>query len=185
VPPDTDRAPVICSLDAAGFAPWVGSAATVYGEAMGRSPEVVVQRRELIGTHLRYPGFAATVALAGDELVGFGYGYHGHAGQWWYDAVAHALGRDATTTWLRGGFELAELHVLPSYQAQGIGTRLLGDVVVRSGTARVVLSTGDRDSPARGLYRQHGFIDLLTDFYFPGSSEPYAVMGRDAAVASE
>jgi hypothetical protein len=42
----------------------------------------------------------------------------------------------------------------------------------------VVLSTHDRESPARNLYRSVGFIDLLSGFVFPGSSEVYVVMGR-------
>jgi ribosomal protein S18 acetylase RimI-like enzyme len=170
------------AVDAAEFAPWVASAATVYGEAMGRSPEVVVQRRELIGTHLRNAGLVATVAVDGEELVGFGYGYRGRTGQWWYDAVSRELGRAGTRRWLQDSFELAELHVLPTLHGRGIGTRLLRDVLERAATDRVVLSTGDRESPARRLYRRHGFTDLLTGFYFPGSSEPYAVMGRDASM---
>jgi hypothetical protein len=41
------------------------------------------------------------------------------------------------------------------------------------------LSTHDRDSPARALYRSFGFVDLLRDFTFPGSAEVYPILGLD------
>jgi ribosomal protein S18 acetylase RimI-like enzyme len=178
-------------LDAAGFRPLAASAAQVYGEAMRRSPEVVVQRREVIALHLGYPGFVANAAYVdspGDAapggvnrpaLVGFGYGYQGRPGQWWHDIVARALGKQLSQRWLVDGFELAELHVLPAYQALGTGRRLLGDVMARATAAHVTLSTPDLETPARRLYRSAGFVDLLDDFYFPGSTEAYAVMGVD------
>jgi ribosomal protein S18 acetylase RimI-like enzyme len=182
----------ITPLDAAGFRPFAATAAQVYGEAMRRSPEVVIQRREVIGLHLGYPGFIATGAFvdptAGAErrtassepaLVGFGYGYRGAPTQWWHDIVARALGREGARRWLVDGFELAELHVLPAYQAQGVGRQLLRDVMSRAEAAHITLSTPDLETPARKLYRAEGFTDLLRDFYFPGSTEAYAVMGVD------
>jgi ribosomal protein S18 acetylase RimI-like enzyme len=182
----------LAPLDAEGFRPLTATAAQVYGEAMRRSPEIVVQRREVIGIHLDYPGFVASVAFAEPPaqpgttegtgvpvLVGFGYGYRGASGQWWHDIVSRALGREGTRRWLADGFELAELHVRPDYHGQGVGRGLLRDVMARAGTAHVTLSTPDSETAARALYRSEGYIDLLQDFYFPGSVEPYAVMGVD------
>jgi ribosomal protein S18 acetylase RimI-like enzyme len=157
---------------------------------MHRSPEVVVQRRDIIATHVGYPGLVAagafdnaTDAAAGDPatptLVGFGYGYRGVAGQWWHDAVAAGLGRADTARWLHDGFELAELHVLPEYHGQGWGRALLSDVLSRAEAAHAVLSTPDVESAARSLYRSHGFRDLRCRFFFPGSNEAYAIMGTD------
>lgn len=164
-----------------------GPAASVYGAAMRRPPEVVVQRREIITSHTTYPGFLCSAAFEGDEndddatgeLIGFGYGYLGAGGQWWHDAVAQALGRDGTRRWLRDSFELAELHVLPAHQGAGLGRKLLTDVLTRTTAGRAVLSTPDSESRARLLYRSYGFQDLVCGFYFPGSSEVYAIMGVD------
>lgn len=168
-------------LSAAEFRNRAAEAASVYGAAMRRSPEVVVQRREIVTSHTSHPGFVATAALPDDseEMLGFGYGYLGAPGQWWHDIVARALGRDAADHWLTDGFELAELHVLPEHHGTGLGRSLLSDVLSRAGARRIVLSTPDADSPARRLYRSAGFTDLLTGFYFPGSSEAYAIMGVD------
>ncbi|MDQ1706669.1 MAG: hypothetical protein QOF18_3035 [Frankiaceae bacterium] len=165
-------------VDAATFARLIPTAAHIYGAAMARPPEMVVQRREIMQTHIMRRGFTAVTAT-GDELVGFGYGYHGRQGEWWHDVVADALGRVAARRWLRNAFELAELHVRPDEQGAGIGRRLLDTLLGAAAGRTVVLSTHDRDSPARRLYRSTGFADLLDDFVFPGSSEVYAVMGLE------
>ena len=178
----------VTRLDGRQFRAHAVMAASVYGAAMRRSPEVVVQRREIIASHTTYAGFACTAAFDGEprgtvdpegELIGFGYGYLGAGGQWWYDTVARGLGREGTRRWLRDGFELAELHVRPEHQGHGLGRALLTDVLAQTHADRAVLSTPDTESPARLLYRSWGFADLLCDFLFPGSAEPYAIMGVD------
>jgi GNAT superfamily N-acetyltransferase len=179
----------LAALDAEGLRPHVAAVASVYGAAMRRSPEVVVQRRDIITRHLVEPGLVAAVAFqpvpdgaaaeapgGAEVVIGFGYGFTGSPGQWWHDAVARAL-PDRLRDWLTDCFELAELHVLPAAQGAGVGARLLGDVVARSNARHVLLSTPDTETPARRLYRREGFVDLLTAYHFPGSREPYAVMG--------
>jgi ribosomal protein S18 acetylase RimI-like enzyme len=175
--------PVVELADAEQFAPFVAAAAHVYGAAMGRPPELVVQRREIMQSHLHRTGFVAVLALeetsANDGLVGFGYGYRGRAGEWWHDVVAKALGRKAAREWMAESFELAEQHVQPDRQHQGIGREVLTRLLEVASGATVILSTHDRESAARALYRSAGFVDLLRDFVFPGSTEVYAVMGLD------
>jgi ribosomal protein S18 acetylase RimI-like enzyme len=173
-------------LDAAQFRALAPDAASVYGAAMNRSPEVVIQRRDVIAVHVSYRWFIAAGAFDGaagsdvpGELVGFGYGYRGAPGQWWHDIVAAALGRKETARWLRDGFELAELHVRPDHHGRGLGRTLLADVLSRADAKHAVLSTPDIESPARILYRSYGFSDLRCDFRFPGSPEAYAIMGVD------
>jgi ribosomal protein S18 acetylase RimI-like enzyme len=170
----------VVPIDAANFGQRAQEAASIYGAAMQRSAEVVVQRRDIINTHVTYRGFVAAGAFTDDnELVGFGYGYRGFPGQWWHDIVAGALGRESSSRWLRDGFELAELHVLPEQQGHGFGRQLLTDVLSRADAPHAVLSTPDLESPARILYRSYGFSDLRCDFRFPGSPEAYAIMGVD------
>jgi GNAT superfamily N-acetyltransferase len=165
-------------LDAGGFAPLVMTASQVYGEAMQRPPELVVQRREIMQSHLARAGLVAAVARECDELMGFGYGYRGRRGEWWHDIVAAQLGRDLSRRWLTDAFELAELHVRPQLHGRGIGRRILETVLGEVSERTVVLSTHDRESPARQLYRSVGFRDLVTGFVFPGSGEIYVVMGK-------
>jgi len=168
----------VALVDADTFAAAVPDAASIYGEAMRRPPELVVQRREIMTSHVLRPGFVGVLARDDDELVGFGYGYRGRPGDWWHDVVAAALGRRTAREWLTESFELAELHVRPSHHGRGIGRNVLETVLSAAGGVTVVLSTHDRESPARHLYRSVGFVDLLTGFVFPGSSEVYVVMGK-------
>jgi GNAT superfamily N-acetyltransferase len=171
-------------LDAEDFATHVKLAAHIYGAAMQRSVEMVVQRCEIMHTHLARRGFVAVVARydaddAGAEPVAFGYGYLGRRGEWWHDIVVEALGPELGERWMADAFELAELHVLPDHQGQGLGRRILDEVTRHAAGRTMVLSTHDRESPARHLYRTSGFTDLLGGFVFPGSREIYAVMGKD------
>jgi ribosomal protein S18 acetylase RimI-like enzyme len=175
------------ALDAERFRSLAASAASVYGAAMHRSPEIVIQRRDVIAVHVSYRGFVASGAFddatvrpdAPAPLIGFGYGYRGAPGQWWHDIVAGAIGRSGAQRWLQDGFELAELHVLPDHQGHGLGRTLLADVLSRAAGRHAVLSTPDSESPARLLYRSYGFTDLCVGFRFPGSPEAYAIMGVD------
>ncbi len=164
--------------DADAFRAWSGEAMSVYGIAMQRPPEVVTQRRSVMPTHLSRPGFRAAVAVDGDTLAGFGYAYAGRRGQWWHDTVGAALDARRRHEWLDDSVEVVELHVLPAHQGHGIGRRLLRMLLEHAGERTAVLSTHDKDSPARALYRSEGFVDLLTGFVFPSGREVFAVMGK-------
>jgi ribosomal protein S18 acetylase RimI-like enzyme len=167
-------------LGADEFAIHVKVAAHIYGAAMQRSAEMVVQRCEIMHLHLARRGFVAVVVLDdSDEPVAFGYGYLGRRGEWWHDIVVTALGPELAERWMIDAFELAELHVLPQHQGRGLGRRILDEVVRQAKGRTMVLSTHDRESAARHLYRSSGFEDLLAGFVFPGSREVYAIMGKD------
>src|SRR5215467_5917492 len=162
----------------------------IYADAMDADIELLPGRRELMRRHAGYPAFKALQASAagpphpGDgplRVLGFSYGFHGQPGQWWYDAVSAALrranGPAITANWLADCIEVAEVHVRKDQQRCGIGTRLLTALVAGRPERTALLSTPDRDSTARRLYRRMGFRDLLTGYIFPGGSPPYAVMG--------
>lgn len=118
--------------------------------------------------------------IAGD-LVGFAYGFHGGSGQWWHDLVSRTtatiLGRRAADDWFGDSLEIAEVHVLPSYQGQGTGLAMMLRLTAGRPERAAVLSTMDANTRARRLYRGLGFTDLLTSFTFPGTELPYAIMG--------
>jgi ribosomal protein S18 acetylase RimI-like enzyme len=148
--------------------------------------ELLTGRRSIMAGHTANPGFRA-LAVTDDgtgEAVGFGYGFHGTAGQWWHDTVSRALtakrGDTAAAAWLDDSFEVAELHVAPDYQGRGVGAGVLLRLTSGRPERTALLSTRDADSPARRLYRGTGFTDLLTAFhFFPGGEPPYAVMGAE------
>ncbi|MEV0592699.1 GNAT family N-acetyltransferase [Nonomuraea cavernae] len=114
-------------------------------------------------------------------IVGFAYGFRGAPGQWWHDVVYRAVeersGPEAADAWLGSAFELAEIHVHPDYQGKGIGRAMVTTLCAGRGERSAVLSTHDRPTMARHLYRSMGFVDLLTGFVFPGGHEEYAIAG--------
>jgi ribosomal protein S18 acetylase RimI-like enzyme len=164
---------------------------TVYAAAMNPPDRTLSGREAIMDRHAASPGFHGLTALVDGRLAGFTYGFHGENGQWWHDMVAAALATrsavggsaaeygdaKAPQEWLGDSFEIAELHVLPSWQGQGIGRSLLLSLASGRPERTAVLSTADAPTRARRLYRGLGFTDLLTDFRFSGSEPPYAVMG--------
>lgn len=160
----------------------------IYADAMDADAGLLPGRRELMRRHSRYPGFKAlqvrtTRPGAGPSrwVLGFSYGFHGEPGQWWYDAVSAVLSRTLGTElagqWLADSLEIAEVHVRSDEQRRGLGTRMLTALTAGRPERTAMLSTPDRDTTARRLYRRMGFTDLVTGYSFPGGSPPYAVMG--------
>jgi ribosomal protein S18 acetylase RimI-like enzyme len=163
----------------------------VYAAAMSPPDRSLSGREAIMDRHAASPGFRGLTAQVNGQLAGFTYGFHGESGQWWHDMVAAALATrsgtgvtaaeyaevEAPGAWLDDSFEVAELHVLPSWQGQGIGRSMLLSLTSGRPERTAVLSTADAPTKARRLYRGVGFTDLLTDFRFSGSEPPYAVMG--------
>lgn len=159
-----------------------------YAAAMEPPPEQVPGRRTIMRRHAAHPGFQAFVASRRRAVAGFTYGFHGTPGQWWHDVVYDALaqigGPEHAREWLGDAFELAELHVHPDYQGQGLGRGLITTLCGGRTERTVVLSTLDARTPARNLYRSLGLTDLLTGFRFPGGGPLYAVMGARLPLTS-
>ena len=163
----------------------------VYAAAMNPPDRTLSGREAIMDRHAANPGFRGLTALVDGRVAGFTYGFHGENGQWWHDMVAAALATrlraglaaaqddDVRTPgkWLEDSFEVAELHVLPSWQGRGIGRSLLLALASGRPERTALLSTADAPTRARRLYRGVGFTDLLTDFRFSGGEPPYAVMG--------
>jgi GNAT superfamily N-acetyltransferase len=157
----------------------------IYEEAMEVDPSLLPGRRELMRRHASGPRFRAWHAreASSGQIVGFAYGFHGQGGQWWYDAVWTAVSRSAgagyAAAWLADCLEIAEVHLYKQHQRAGVGTRLLMALTSGRSERTAVLSTPDRETTARRLYRRLGFSELVTGYNFPGGSPPYIVMGAE------
>ncbi len=180
------RSVSVCELTPVEFTVRLDQLVAVYAAAMRPPAELLAGRRSIMERHAVNPGFRA-VAVTDDgtgAMVGFGYGFHGAPGQWWHDTVRRALagrhGQAGAAAWLDDSFEVAELHVAPDYQGDGIGAGVLLRLASGQPERTALLSSRDADTPARRLYRGTGFTDLLTAFrFFPGGEPPYAVMGAE------
>jgi ribosomal protein S18 acetylase RimI-like enzyme len=173
----------IAELSRADFLAHIENFVTIYAAAMGAGPDELPSREAIMERHAGNPGFRALAVYGGTppRIVAFTYGFHGQHGQWWHDVVHAGIsaraGLAAANGWLHDVLEIAEVHVRPDYQAQGIGRQMVLALTADRSERTAVLSTRDAETPARRLYRSLGFADLLTDFLFPGGGPPYAVMG--------
>jgi GNAT superfamily N-acetyltransferase len=176
-------APMLSELTSRQFLGEIETSLAIYADAMDADAALLPGRRELMRRHAGFPAFRALQVRAGacGQITGFAYGFHGQRGQWWYDAVWNALVRQVgaarTADWLSDCLEIAEVHVSKVHQRLGIGTAMLTTLTGGRPERTAVLSTPDRDSTARRLYRRMGFSELLTGYSFPGGSPPYVVMG--------
>lgn len=174
----------VYAVDAETFtAELVDACVDVYSEAMHAPADDVERRRGLFIRHTLEPGWAAVAA--GTPPVGFAYGFHCAPGQWWYDTLRAGLrgrrGRRAARAWLRDVFCVAELHVRPEAQRQGLGRALLTALLDDRPERHTVLSTPDDAAGARAFYARLGFTELADRFVFPGTPRTYTVLAKELA----
>ena len=75
----------------------------------------------------------------------------------------------APQEWLDDSFEIAELHVLPSWQGRGIGRDVLARacrMLRADGRSRVTLEVETENEHALGLYTSSGFVREAGEDYW-------------------
>ncbi|MFD5453405.1 GNAT family N-acetyltransferase [Streptomyces sp. NPDC003470] len=156
----------------------VDEALAVQAAAFGLSPDEVAVRRQIVLRHMTHPGARALGATtpAGD-LAGFVYGMPNDRTHWWSTVVEPYLRAQHNEAWLDDSFVITELHVHPAHQNRGAGRSLITTITDTAAEPRSILSAIDTESPARGLYRSLGYVDLARQVLFPSAPRPYAVMG--------
>ena len=153
-------------------------ALAVQALAFGLGAEEIAVRRQIVLRHMTYPGARALGATTADgRLVGFVYGMPNDRTHWWSTVVEPYLRARGHDDWLDDSFVITELHVHPRFQNRGIGRALITTITDSAEQPRSILSAIDVDSPARGLYRSLGYVDLAGQVLFPSAPKPYAVMG--------
>ncbi|MFI5534571.1 GNAT family N-acetyltransferase [Kitasatospora sp. NPDC051853] len=165
------------TIEAVELAAWAAEALEVQAVAFGLTADEVAVRLQIVRRHALQPGVLAFGAFSGQRLVGFGYGMPNRREHWWSTVIEPHLERNGYDDWLDGTFAVTELHVLPGFQGQGVGTRLIRSLTEGSGARRSILSAIDAETPARRLYRSLGYRDLARMVLFPNTVRPYAVMG--------
>jgi ribosomal protein S18 acetylase RimI-like enzyme len=198
--------PELRELSAEQFTDELDALAGIYALAMAAPATELPGRVSIMERHAGHPAFRAVLAVqpaeqgrhrdrgeavAGDRraLIGFAYGFHGSAGQWWHDVVTGNLtarrGSETAGRWLGDSFEFAEVHVHPDHQARGTGRAMMHALATGRPERTAVLSTPHGQTRARRLYRSLGFVDLLPAFSFPGAGPAYAIMGAVLPLGGE
>jgi ribosomal protein S18 acetylase RimI-like enzyme len=150
----------------------------VHRSALGAGALSDEWAKERLPRHAARGGFVFLAARGEGAVVAFGYGYTGEHGQWWTDHVARALTPAQREQWLDPPhFEIVELHVRPSYQRGGIGSRLLAQLLSRQPHDRALLSTQRSSRKARGFYAKNSWQELA-EVDFGAGYPPYLVLGK-------
>jgi ribosomal protein S18 acetylase RimI-like enzyme len=159
----------------------IGDIISVYGETLGSTESSRDSLRRNILDDIHCSGFKAVATLTScGELVAFAYGFRLHPHHWWQQNVQVVLDENQRKVWLTRCFEIAEIHVRPAAQAQGVGSRQLRALLAISrGTTALLCTTetAEPSSPAWRLYRKMGFVDVVRNFQFYGSQKFSAVLG--------
>ncbi len=151
----------------------------IYARAHGLTPSMVERRREIMLRHFYRRGFGGFLALDGETLSGFAYGYTGEPGQYWYELVHAVMEPEMRREWLeREHFEFVELAVDEGYRRMGLGGKL-HDALLDSRKEPVALLTVRMDNvPALNLYFGKGWKVLVKNFRFSTGGPPFYVMGK-------
>lgn len=166
------------------FALNAGSLVDIYISAMDYDPairegRIFSWRREIV-----QPGFTALIAEDASGVIGVAYGFIGTPDSWWDRQLRLALRHEGELSTeeleiLRSYFEVAEVHVLPRMQGQGLGRQLLTELLWNAPGKWALLSTPEvpgESNRAFGLYRSMGFTDLVRHYRYPGDSRPFAIL---------
>jgi len=149
----------------------------VYDAVFGDQPDYSAWRSEVWDRHTGREGFRLATAHDGERLVGFGYGYTGHHGQWWTDRAATVLPPEVAGEWLGGHFEVVSIGVLGDVRGRGVGGALLDRLTHGLSQERwLLMTTANADDPARHLYARAGW-----EVIGPGLKDDQVIMGRRPA----
>ncbi|MDK8470824.1 GNAT family N-acetyltransferase [Corynebacterium accolens] len=157
----------------------------IYIEAMGYDPVTFSRSVDNWRADSMCPGFTALIAAHDNGVVGVAYGFLGSPDSWWDSELRRALRRNGGPTeseWsmLRSYFEVAEVHVLPSFQGHGLGKQLLEGLLWNIPARFALLSTPEAPQEANGafrLYRSVGFFDVVRHHRYPADPRPFAILG--------
>lgn len=173
-------------LNAREFCQLAPVSVELYLRAMDYSPDMLESRKKVwISDSLR-AGFRAACAHDGEYLLGIAYGFSGDREHWWTQQIARGLyekggPNEEDRSVLSDFFELAEIHVAPNFQGQGIGRNLFHELITQTSHPHILLSTPEVEGEANNafaLYRSLGFKDFLRGFQFLGDPRHFAVLHR-------
>lgn len=112
--------------------------------------------REQITNHLRFEGFTLVAAYAHGTMIGFGYAFPCTPEYWYGPTLLPAIPASARADGVRL-MGLCELAVSPSWQSQGIGSRLHAELLRAINPEWSSLLVRPDNTGGRGLYTRLGY----------------------------
>lgn len=149
----------------------LGEIEAAYAESFPRSDlgDYRTRMRRLIAAS----GFEAVVARKEGALAGFAYGAPLTAGSRWWDGLEPAASADFVSESGGRTFAVIDLAVRPSHRHQGLGRRLLDELLAGRPEERATLATAPRDREIQAMYRRWGWRHVGRTPGEPGETEPW------------
>ncbi|GAA2675212.1 hypothetical protein GCM10010400_42020 [Streptomyces aculeolatus] len=135
-------------------------------------PEDIAGFAGLFAVHAGRPGFRVALAVAGGEVVGFGYGFRPPPDTgWWRNLLRPPPAAFAAEDGQRT-FAVVELAVRKPWRRQGVARRLHAALLAGLAVERVALTVRPEPgaAPARAAYESWGYRKLGRSQ--PGSAAP-------------
>jgi ribosomal protein S18 acetylase RimI-like enzyme len=125
--------------------------------------------------HSTYPHFEGYLAIVGEEVAGYVYGYSSEKGQYYHELLSRHLQQNRE--WMENCMELVELGVHPDYRGKGIAKRLMGILLQNRREERALLTTRKDNQSAIDFYHSQDW-KTLRDGFFPNVPHEYIIMGK-------
>ncbi|WP_349878821.1 GNAT family N-acetyltransferase [Micromonospora sp. HUAS YX12] len=110
-----------------------------------------------LAAHVPRPGWAAVTAWAGDELVGYIYGFPLGADTRWWDGIQGSMSSGFTDENGRRTFGVSELVVRRSWQRRGIARALHDELMGSRAEERAALLVRPDNAAAQHAYDAWGW----------------------------
>ncbi|MEV6987424.1 GNAT family N-acetyltransferase [Sphaerisporangium sp. NPDC051017] len=121
------------------------------------TPEEFANQRTYYPALTSRPGFRLVTARAGQEHVGFGYGYLLPAGSSWWEGLARPVEEGFATETGTRTFVVIDYGVLPGRRGRGTGRAIMWELLVGSGAERASLSVQPKAVETIAIYRHWGW----------------------------
>ncbi|HEY0486448.1 MAG TPA: GNAT family N-acetyltransferase [Mycobacteriales bacterium] len=146
-----------------------------YADAYGAPPgEDAGQKRDAFRDRatkaLEIPNYSLVTAHAGDQLIGFVFGYSLPARRSWWDGLQPEQPEGFTTETGSRTVVLAEIEVRRAWQGRGVGRRLHDAFLSGRNEERATLATNPKASGTQALYERWGWQKAGT---IPGKPGAY------------
>lgn len=106
------------------------------------------------------PTFGITIALADGTVIGFAYGHRLPRNHGWWEGFPRPLPTDLTDEWEGRTFALINFAVDTHRRGQGIGKRLLTQLLDQREEERVLLSVQPNAAQTQQIYRHLGWRQI-------------------------
>lgn len=148
-----------------------GEIESVYAEAFPRYDlgDYRARMRRLLAA----PGFEAVTVRREGALAGFAYGAPLSARSSWWDGLEPDPPAEFTAETGRRTFAVIDLAVHPAHRGEGLGRRLLAELLALRAEERATLATGPDEHEIQRMYRRWGWRRAGRTPGGEGETEPW------------